>query len=745
MLENELFGRCFVDFIVSSRPNTQFKGTNMSDLDKFQQAMLLQNFQRAEFIANDIGLRAPKIAAFLNSMVGVERGEAFKMRFDPKEIRNKNVRSLASILVAEYNPDKAKGLEVISHETGDTRVFTPSEWLSSTDILARALYLCHSFGHLALLPAILDRWPARANGTDQQLEAEFLVDFFVNLVKYDFPTHATELILRLSNKMMNMLANELGERLYRSEEEPDLHESSVRQWLKQLTLHDLFSEEWCEQFLASFSKHGNMRSFIHQNADIILKAHPESIAVRFLLGRAAIEVELDKESLKLERLLDDLFHGPQFVRAGSMNYHLPFVSSSMAKEVEWGTKLRSVWDNTHPNGKPQVPARPTTDDNYHITFVSNFLRNHGIGHALYGVVDKLKDHKFTYTAVNLWTEKPDDVFQQQIKRNAADWYYQSNSLSKDNESLLDAASWISARNTDALVNLDGLMDVHSLELLTHPIAPLTMYWIGHGSKINLPVIDYVVTDAFVNANYPADYGEKEIRLPNSFVNFDAIDFDANLSKSDFGIPSDTFVFSCFNNPIKVTRDYLECLAEIARCLNFNVLFWFAYYDRAEFVRLVVKELAALGVPRHCIKFGGRLEPKAKHFARLAVADLALDTFNVNMASGALDYLWAGIPVLTMVGENYTSRICGSFNKTIGLEQFNVETRQDYIAKAINLAREPKLLSRAKKHLLATKAESSLFNSAVFTAELCAGLKLAIDRSRRGEEPTHIDVTAPSLT
>ena len=186
---------------------------------------------------------------------------------------------------------------------------------------------------------------------------------------------------------------------------------------------------------------------------------------------------------------------------------------------------------------------------------------------------------------------------------------------------------------------------------------------------------------------------------------------------------------------------MNCLADIAKQTNYNVIFWFNHGDRREFVHLIVEELASLGVPKNCILFGGRLEPKSRHFARLAVSDAALDTFHVNMASGALDCMWVGTPVVSLVGENYTSRICGSFNKTIGLEGFNVETRDEYVAKAVQLVREPAVLSQARQHLLTNKAESPLFNGAAFAEDLCAGLKLAIERSRRGEAPKHLEVSA----
>ena len=188
-------------------------------------------------------------------------------------------------------------------------------------------------------------------------------------------------------------------------------------------------------------------------------------------------------------------------------------------------------------------------------------------------------------------------------------------------------------------------------------------------------------------------------------------------------------------------EYLECIARIAKDMNYQVIFWFNYLERADFVSLLVNKLAALGVPQSCLRFGARLEPKSRHFARLAVSDLALDTFNVNMASGALDCMWAGTPVISLVGENYTSRTCGAFNKLIGLEDLNVKTQQEYVEKALQLAQQPELLARASQRLHKNKADCPMFNGAVYAENLCAGLKLAIDRSRLGKPPKHIDVPA----
>ena len=708
----------------------------MSDLEKFRLAMLQRNFERAEFIAKEVGLRAPKFAEVLIAAVGFERDGEFELNVAPSEIRNENFQNITMLLIGENSLDKKEKIQFRDEYSGKKIWITPANWLSSESIYVQVLAVCYQLGLISCLNKTHARWNFHKKYRVTILHDAFLSNFCHSLIQNELYDAASNVFIHLSEYLMADLARKLSVDFYADAKHFDMNKGILSNFIHSLLKNEFFTRDRCFSFVWSFTKVGNMRLFIWDHSAHIISAFPDDVGIQSVIFRSDVHVIFDKKKIKSMDVWGSVLSDTNFNLAGRLAYHLPFISPSIAKEITWSNEIRKMWEEIYSTVDRSVPAQPLAQEHFRITFASCFFQNHGIGHALAGIVDQLKQHGFVYDAVSLGSERKDDVFQNSIRHHAEEWLHEPRN---DVSSMTQVAQWVNKRRSDAIINLDGFMDPESLNLLQHNASPLNIYWIGHGGKINLPFIDYTITDKFVTKKYPENFGEKEIRLQNSFVSFLPIEFDDKLTKQDFNIPNDRFVFLCFNNPIKITKEYLICLADIAKVLNYSVVFWFNYGDSAEFVYLILKELSALGVPKSCVKFGRRLEPKSVHFSRLAVSDVALDTFHVNMASGALDCMWAGTPVVSLVGENYTSRICGSFNETIGLENFNVETREEYVAKAIQLVREPRLLWQARQHLQANKAKSPLFNGEVFTAGLCAGLKLAIERSRRGEAPKHLDV------
>ena len=709
----------------------------MTDLEKFRLAMLQRNFQRAEFIAKEVSLRAPKFAEVLIAAVGFERDGEFELNVEPSEIRNANFQNITLLLIGECSLNKNENFQLIDKDTGNKVWVNHENWITSKSIYLRILATCYQLGLTSLLDKALSRWNLQKKTRTEILHDEFLINLCLVLIHNRLYDTAASVFIQLSQGLMARLAKELSIKIYDDTKKDEKNQSIYSNFIHSILKNQFFTRDRCYSFVWSFTKLSNMRLFILDHSALILSAFPNDVGIQSVIFRSDVHVIFDKKKIKPEGVWGSVLSDTDFNLAGRLAYHLPFISPSLEKEIKWSNEIRKMWEGIYPTVNRSVPAQPLAQDQFRITFSSCFFQNHGIGHALSGIVDQLKQHGFVYNAVSLGSERKDDVFQNHIRDHAEEWLHEPRN---NVASMTQAAEWIKNRKSDAIINLDGFMDPESLNLLQHNACPLNIYWIGHGGKLNLPFIDYAITDKFVTQNYPERFGEKEIILRESFACFGEIDYDKNLTKSTFNIPDEVFVFSCFNNPIKITKEYLECLAEIARQVNYQVIFWFNHGENAEFKHLILREFDSLGVPNSCVKFGRRLEPKSKHFARLAVSDAALDTFHVNMASGALDCMWVGTPVVSLVGENYTSRICGSFNKTIGLESFNVETLEEYVAKAVDLVREPRILAQAREHLLTKKTESSLFNGAAFAGDLCAGLKLAIERSRRGEAPENLDLS-----
>ena len=129
-------------------------------------------------------------------------------------------------------------------------------------------------------------------------------------------------------------------------------------------------------------------------------------------------------------------------------------------------------------------------------------------------------------------------------------------------------------------------------------------------------------------------------------------------------------------------------------------------------------------------FATRLPPE-EHLARLRLADLFLDTFNVNAHTTASDALWAGLPVVTKLGKGFAARVGGSLLNAVGLPELITENDADYEALIFDLAKAPRKLSEYKKRLNANRTTKPLFDTRGYTKDLETGYQLAYQKYFEG--------------
>ena len=110
-------------------------------------------------------------------------------------------------------------------------------------------------------------------------------------------------------------------------------------------------------------------------------------------------------------------------------------------------------------------------------------------------------------------------------------------------------------------------------------------------------------------------------------------------------------------------------------------------------------------------------PQPEHLARQGQADLFLDTLPCNAHTTASDALWAGLPVLTCVGETFAGRVAGSMLTAAGLPELVTTSLQDYERLALELARDPEQLKRLRETLQHRRAANPLFDMAQRTRDI----------------------------
>ena len=91
----------------------------------------------------------------------------------------------------------------------------------------------------------------------------------------------------------------------------------------------------------------------------------------------------------------------------------------------------------------------------------------------------------------------------------------------------------------------------------------------------------------------------------------------------------------------------------------------------------------------------------------------MDTFVYNGHTTTIESLWAGLPVITLEGDSFASRVSSSILKSIGFEELIAKTKDEYVEKVIFYSNNKNELNKFKKRLLKLKSEHSLFNTKDF--------------------------------
>jgi predicted O-linked N-acetylglucosamine transferase (SPINDLY family) len=202
------------------------------------------------------------------------------------------------------------------------------------------------------------------------------------------------------------------------------------------------------------------------------------------------------------------------------------------------------------------------------------------------------------------------------------------------------------------------------------------------------------------------------------------------------LPENRFVFCCFNNNYKTLPHTFEGWIRILKSVEGSVL-WLLQ-DNSWAAQNLKKEAQNRGVNTQRLVFAERM-PLPDHLARHRLADLFLDTFPYNAHTTTSDALWACLPVLTLMGQSFASRVAASLLNAVGLPELIVNTQDEYEALAIELAMNPKKLADVKLKLANNRLSAPLFDTPLFTKNLEAAYIQMYERNQSGLEPAHFSV------
>src|SRR5262245_51041404 len=247
-------------------------------------------------------------------------------------------------------------------------------------------------------------------------------------------------------------------------------------------------------------------------------------------------------------------------------------------------------------------------------------------------------------------------------------------------------------------------------------------------------MDYIIADkTVIPEESRSSFTEEIVYLPGSYQVNDSKRriSDRVFTRQEVGLPASGFVFCCFNNSYKILPATFDGWMRLLGAVAGSVL-WLLE-DNPTAARNLHREAEARGVDGSRLVFAPRMRLD-EHLARQRLADLFLDTLPCNAHTTASDALWAGLPVLTCMGKSFAGRVAASLLKAVGLPELIASTREEYEAKALELARNPARLQEIRTRLAANKLTSPLFDGRLFTRHLEVAYQVMYHRSQVGLAP-----------
>lgn len=285
----------------------------------------------------------------------------------------------------------------------------------------------------------------------------------------------------------------------------------------------------------------------------------------------------------------------------------------------------------------------------------------------------------------------------------------------------DAAQLIAQQGIDVLVDLQGLTNGARPAILGMRAAPVQVSYLGFPGTCGIPGVDWVIADRYVMPPELLPFSsEQPIYLPNCYqVSDRKREVGPTPTRAQCGLPEDAFVYCAFNNNFKFTEDVFRSWMRVLHAVPNSVLWLLADNPWAQ--ENMCRAAEAAGVARERLIFAPRAAPP-DYLARLQAADLFLDTFPYNGGTTASDVLWMGLPLLTLSGRSYISRMAGSLLTHAGLPDLITTSLAEYERMAILLGRTPARVASYRRYLREHGRQSVLFDTPRFVRDLEAELE-----------------------
>tara|TARA_B100001057_G_scaffold286762_1_gene286870 strand:- start:3090 stop:5066 length:1977 start_codon:yes stop_codon:yes gene_type:complete len=413
----------------------------------------------------------------------------------------------------------------------------------------------------------------------------------------------------------------------------------------------------------------------------------------------------------------------------------PFLVSTLFDSSDLLNKSTKIWikqfDHNQKTNKFQV-NRDYSKTN--IGYYSADFRDHPVGHLIVKMIECHDKSKFNIYGFYLGNKhKKNDEYHLRLKK-AFTKFYDVSKMSDEE---------ISSLSKDIKVHIAIDLMAHTgghesrFGIFLKKCAPIQINFLGYPGTSASDKIDYIIADRTVipekNKKF---FSEKIIYLPNSYQpsEKDRRLSNKKVTKQSLNLPDDNFIFCCFNTNSKILPNTVRLWTDILKKVPKSILWLISdKEDVKKNLKLIFKKE---NIEPKRIIFSDKVHI-SEHLLRIKYADLFLDTFPYNAHTSCSDSIWVGLPVLTLEGDSFQSRVASSLLKTSGLDELIAKNKEEYIEKAVHIAQNKEHLNYLKKKLILSRDSNPLFDNKSFTNNIEKAYLIALEKYLNKEDPDDI--------
>ena len=383
--------------------------------------------------------------------------------------------------------------------------------------------------------------------------------------------------------------------------------------------------------------------------------------------------------------------------------------SLLAQARQYGERLRAQFDQRghRPYSTWKCELAPAR---LRVGLVSGDFRNHPIGYFLDDVIPAMATSGIELFAYA--NQVREDALTQRMRPHFAAW---CDIAALDDE---QAARRIHDDGIHILVDLSGHIDQHRLPLFIWKPAPVQASWLGYLGTTGVQEIDWVIADRFMAPeDAPSDFVEQIWRMPDSYVHLSP-PTDAVALTGAPSVARGHVTFGSFNNPAKMTDVVVALWSQVLHAVPDAKLFMKnPQFREPAVMQQTLARYAAHGIGAQRLILEGP-SSRADLLAAYNRVDIALDPFPYTGGTTSLEALWMSVPVLSLRGSRFMSRMGETLLMNAGLPDWIAEDAEHYVQLAVSRASDRTSLVRLRAGALREQVlTSALMNTTRFARDV----------------------------